>query len=260
MRRIRTALATVKNRLLFLAGKLECETHYYRPDRVILDYSGGNAQAPIFVVFHGGGWFAGTPNDVSHWSKYMAPYASRFLFVEYNVFAIHGGGIDRSISDAVEATLWAEKRFPNKKIILVGFSAGALLALHAAQAVASRIAGMILFSPVTDVGPEGYRNGMIPQARRADISPDPAVFSQLPEDAFIGILHGENDDVVPIECSERFVAALPLSSERKPFVRIPDRNHGFQDHSMIDRSAALSEVEDILHKHGYSRRWTSSTG
>jgi len=166
------------------------------------------------------------------------------------------------ISTALEAVLEVMQRLRGAKLLLLGSSMGAWLSMLAAQKVggrASRVAGAVLVAPAFDFLPQ-YFHDMLPGGQRASaalrawksagarrftdpydaahydmeyaVLDDARRHSVLERPAAyhfpIRLFHGDQDEIVPISTSERFVAAAPNADIKLHTVAGGD--HALSDH------------------------------
>ena len=101
---------------------------------------------------------------------------------------------------------------------------------------------MILISAVTDIGPGGYRNSLVPQRGRADLSPQSfAHLIHIPVLAF----HAEGDTTVPIQHIRKFHKTLLAEKTPTRLVQVPVARHDF--HRVDPYIAQVrTEITDFL--------------
>lgn len=93
---------------------------------------------PVVVLFHGGGWVGGKPEDVEPFARRLAQEGLVVFNAPYRL-ALAGGGYPESIEDTACAVSFARQTArtyggdPNR-LIVVGFSAGAHLGALASLA------------------------------------------------------------------------------------------------------------------------------
>ena len=119
----------------------------------------------------------------------------------------------------IESLIAAE---PAEKLILAGFSQGAAMALHAGLRHPNRIAGVLLMS--------GY-------LLESDDHPAPTCESPLP----IGILHGTDDEVVPLIAAEETLKSLLTAGYEPRFKSYPGLGHSVSQEEVRDVFDWLSE-------------------
>jgi phospholipase/carboxylesterase len=120
----------------------------------------------------------------------------------------------------IEALLKAERA---EKIVLAGFSQGAAMALHVGLRHSSAIAGILMMS--------GY-------LLESDEHPCPEKSAEMP----IGILHGSDDEVVPLAAAEGTVAALDGAGYSPTFKVYQGMGHSVSEEEIGDVFAWLEQV------------------
>jgi len=261
-------------------------THYrVEPNIIYLAVGGWNGKLdlyvprragtpmPIAILFHGGGWVTGTKDEIA---LDVLPYlAMGFAVANVDYRLARVAPAPAAVQDSRCALRWVIRHaeqygFDTKRLVLVGSSAGAHLALMAALAPASagldglcpgdeplRAAAVINFFGVVDVAallgppnPRDFAVGWIgdgPQrlelARR--LSPITYVTKAAPP---IFTAHGDADPVVPFAQAKQLHAALDR-------VGVPNRlfplRHG--GHGQFDGAEVLTvnrAVRDFLVQRG----------
>lgn len=224
----------------------------YAPGRSILRYAGLRADGPDFALLHGGGWFAGTPQDNDHWLSWLIPRARTVYLIEYGVAALHRSDIEGSFDDVRAAVRWLTAT-PDVQthMVLMGFSAGAAMAIDAALTVeAADLAGILLFSPVSDLSADGFRNKMTGEGGRLPLSP----LHRLPQhrgqlSCPCLIFHGTNDKTVPVAASRHF-AAVWGATQTGPchLFEVPHCGHGL-DKTAVGFARCRAELEAHFFAH-----------
>jgi acetyl esterase/lipase len=228
---------------------------------------------PIAILFHGGGWVTGTKDEIA---LDVLPYlVMGFAVANVDYRLARVAPAPAAVQDSRCAVRWVIRHaeqygFDTHRLVLVGSSAGAHLALMAALAPASagldglcpgdeplRAAAVINFFGVVDVaallGPQNPRDFAVgwigdgPQrlelARR--MSPITYVTKTAPP---IFTAHGDADPVVPFAQAKQLHAALDR-------VGVPNRlfplRHG--GHGQFDGAEVLTvnrAVRDFLVQRG----------
>ena len=117
--------------------------------------SPGQQGAPqrVIVVLHGGYWRALRAEDHRFMLAALRPFASTVANVEYRLMPeVRLGDV---IADAVSALLTLAQKFPAAKLLPVGHSAGAHLAVAALgePRIAARVSGVLALSGIYDLRP-----------------------------------------------------------------------------------------------------------
>jgi acetyl esterase/lipase len=231
------------------------------------------AALPTAILFHGGGWVTGTKDEIA---LDVLPYlVMGFAVVNVDYRLARIATAPAAVQDARCALRWVirhakEYGFDPARLVLVGSSAGAHLALMAATAPVSagfdglcpgdeplRVAAVINFFGVVDVAallappnPRDFAVGWIgggpnsaELARR--VSPITYVGKETPP---IFTAHGDADPVVPFEQARRLHQALDRFGVPNRLFPLHRAGHGD-----FDGDAVLSvnrAVRDFLVKRG----------
>lgn len=203
---------------------------------------------PLVLLIHGGGWRNGSRAD-------MAPFIRHFTSRSYVVANIGyrlaaEATAPAAAEDVRNAIEWASIRAAewgadSRRMLLAGFSAGAHLALLAALAPSSAIAGVqcrtraiMSFWGITDVAdllgnenPRDFARRWLPEspgrlelARRLspleyDVASAPALCA----------VHSLYDNVVPFAHSERLVAKFHNANRPAKLISLSHRSHAAPD-------------------------------
>lgn len=199
---------------------------------------------PLVVMIHGGGWENGSRNDVAQ----LIPYFTERQYVVANVDyrlaaeAIAPAAVE-DVRNAIEYVRYRASKWgaDSQKLILVGFSAGAHLALLSALAPATVVTGpqshpaaIINFWGITDVMDllEGanarefarrwipVQDGWEDLARK--LSP---IHYDAEESLTLCAVHSVNDDIVPFHHSEALVAKLRQAKRRAHLIELSHQGH-----------------------------------
>jgi acetyl esterase/lipase len=221
----------------------------------------GSGDLPTALIFHGGGWVTGDKNEVA---LDVLPYLEMgfaVVNVEYRLARI--ARAPAAVEDSRCALRWVIRHAPQfgfdtQRLVLVGSSAGAHLALMAALVSPSagfdgscpgnealKVAAVINFFGVADVAqllapprPRDFAVGWVGNgpgreelARR--VSPLTYVDKNAPA---VLTLHGDADPVVPFEQAARLHAALNRAGAPNRLVPIHGGRHGDFGGSEVLRS------------------------
>ncbi len=200
------------------------------PDQHAMVYGDG----PAAIVIHGGFWRAKWQEPI------MAAVASAIAGLGYQAWSIEyrrvgdGGGYPETLDDVAAAIRAApEPRFA------IGHSAGGHLALwSAAEALvpaAVSLAGVCdLQAGVRDNLGDGAVRDFLHGIDRPDADP----MRRLPIEASIVLVHGTDDDVVPIAQSRTFAAASGCE-----LLELPGAGH----FEVVDpRTTSWQAIEELL--------------
>jgi acetyl esterase/lipase len=243
-----------------------------------------NLSLPTVVLFHGGGWVTGSKDEIA---LDVLPYlAMGFAVVNVDYRLARVARAPAAVEDARCALRWVVRHAPQygfdaRKLVLVGSSAGAHLALMAALVPPSagfdrlcpgdeplRVAAVVNFFGVVDVaellappaprdfavGWMGDAPGRAELARR--VSPLGYVGKGAPP---VFTVHGDADPVVPFDQATKLHAALDRAGVVNQLVPIHGGGHG--DFSGDDVLRANRAERDFLVKRGIvttGKRWWES--
>ncbi|WP_447724364.1 alpha/beta hydrolase fold domain-containing protein [Sphingomonas koreensis] len=250
-------------------------THPTGPLHLDLHRPAGKGRAPVLVFLHGGGWARG--ERPKSWTGFR-----RFVEAGYAVVSVQYrlSGTARApaaVQDARCAMAWVAReagryQLDQRRIVVMGSSAGAHLALLAgmlgsksdidvpACGPVPRAAAIVDFYGPSDLRPESlgaWRSPSITKwvgegpdaaALAARMSPLALVRKGQPP---VFIVHGDADDVVPIQSSQLLKAALDRAGVPSEFQTVPGGGHGqFED----DVQARLhADAVRFLQRHHVTR-------
>ena len=232
-----------------------------------------NGPQPTAILFHGGGWVTGSKDEIA---LDALPYlAMGFSVVNVDYRLARVAPAPAAVEDARCALRWVVRHaqqygFDRSRLVLVGSSAGAHLALMAAMAPASAgfdglcpgnepltVAAVINFFGVVDVGellappnPRDFAVGWLGQgATDAKLVERLAPLRYVDKGApAILTLHGDADPVVPFTQATRLHAALDAAGVPNRLVPIRGGRHGNFDGNEVLRANRV--VREFLIKRG----------
>lgn len=250
-------------------------THPTGPVHLDLHRPAGKGRAPVLVFLHGGGWARGErPKSWTGFRRFVeAGYA--VVSVQYRLSGT--AKAPAAVQDARCAMAWVAReanryRLDPRRVVVMGSSAGAHLALLAgmmgdksdidlpACGPVPRAAAIVDFYAPSDLRPESIGAWHSPSITRwigegpgaaalaARMSPLTLVRKGQPP---VFIVHGDADDVVPIQSSKLLKEALDRAGVPSEFHIVPGGGHGqFED----DVQARLhADAVRFLGKHGVGR-------
>ena len=185
----------------------------------------GDGSFPLAVVLHGGYWQA-TYNliHLGHLCEAVRDAGIASWNLEYRRLGDPGGEWPAASEDLRQA-LDQFEQLPfdhDGRTVLVGHSAGGQLALWAAKRSGLPVVALAPVSDVRDAverrGPDSAPGRYMAPERFADGSP----LELLPLGARQIVIHGDADDSVPYEMSERYVEA---AGEEAELVTLPGTGH-----------------------------------
>ncbi|GGO85005.1 alpha/beta hydrolase family protein [Wenjunlia tyrosinilytica] len=212
-------------------GTLRYGSH---PDQVIdlwwpRGLDGEGSGLPFVVLVHGGFWReAYDRRHISPLAAHLARRGHRVASVEYR--RVGGAGGHSTTLEDVERALEAVRRTQAAQFRVVGHSAGGHLALWAASRPDSGITKVVALAPVADLARAdelGLGGGAVLDLFGGDLSDialaDPVAL--LPTGVPTTLIHGRDDPDVPIELSERFVAAARSAGDEPRLIALEGTGH-----------------------------------
>jgi alpha-beta hydrolase superfamily lysophospholipase len=181
------------------------------------------ARAPAVLVFHGNG------EAVSDWAQvqarlYHAGVTS--MVFDYGGFGNSPGhpSVAHMREDALAAyAAWQRLTPAADSHVVIGHSLGNAVLLDAARAMLPAPSGIVVHAAFTSARDHAVRVGMVP-AWAAPLLPDmwdnEAALS--PSGPPILVMHGDRDDVIPVEMGEHLAAA---AGHRAHFMRLAGVGH-----------------------------------
>lgn len=208
--------------------------HLFNPD--------GHKQtdkAPVIVFFFGGGWVNGDPEHFYRQSKYLASKGMVAISVEYRTESKHGTEPRHSVEDAKSSIRWVRMNAttlgidPNR-IVAGGGSSGGHLAAATAYlkyldnqnedlSVSSRPNALVLFNPVFDNGPNGFRYRDVKSYWQFFSPIDNIRSTALPTVLFFGT----QDQLVPLKTIYRYKRTTEKNGGRCDLFLYENQKHGF---------------------------------
>ena len=174
----------------------------------------------------------------------MADRGISSLSVEYRVRSRHGTTICDSLSDALDAMPVLRGWANGLPMIVVGASAGGLMACHLARDKRLPAAGVVLINPVLDLSATGFVSKATPPGGDNSLSPLHMPIRHFPP---VFILHGAVDRVVPIEASQRFADRLVANGFEATVKTIASAPHGFFNLAPY-REQVISDIDTFIQR------------
>lgn len=189
-------------------GTTKLTAHLFRPA------GDPRTSRPAIVLFHGGGWTAGSPEWVYDAAKRFAGYGAVALAAEYRLSDQKTITPLDAIADARDLIRWMRLNAAGlgvlpDRIAAYGVSAGGHLAASlatldnlAADQPSAIPNAMVLISPAVSLAHDGWFQKILAgRASAGDVSPDEHVDKVLPPTA---IFIGEADTLTPVGGARRF--------------------------------------------------------
>ncbi|HLK20241.1 MAG TPA: alpha/beta hydrolase [Bryobacteraceae bacterium] len=187
-------------RIYKTVGTTRLTAHIFRPQ------SNGATARPAIVLFHGGGWVAGSPEWVYDAAKRYVVYGAVAVAAEYRLSDQKTITPLDAMEDARDIMLWlrrnaAELGIQPDHIAAHGVSAGGQLAASLSTP-ASMPNALVLISPAVAVTHDGwFQKILLGRASSADLSPNEHVTGAFPPAA---IFLGDSDILTPSKATIRF--------------------------------------------------------
>ena len=218
----------------------------------------GSGPHPVAIVIHGGFWRARYDlTEVGHLCEAVTRQGLATWSLEYRRIGNPGGGWPGTLDDVRTAAahlekIAAERSLDLKRVVAMGHSAGGHLVLWLAKQNAIALRGLVALAPVADLRRAWELKlsntvvadllGGSPQDlpdRYRSASP----IELVPLSVAQRVLHGDNDDIVPLEISRRYVAAAKKSGDDSKLIEVAGAGH----FELIDpRSSAWPVVKEAV--------------
>jgi acetyl esterase/lipase len=218
----------------------------------------GNGPHPVVINIHGGFWR--NEYDLTHAGHLCAALTAKGVAtwnLEYRRIGNPGGGWPGTLDDVRTGALHlekiaAERSLDLKRVVAMGHSAGGHLVLWLAKQNLIALRGLVALAPVADLRRAWELKlsntvvadllGGSPQDlpdRYRSASP----IELVPLGVVQRVLHGDNDDIVPLEISRRYVAAAKKSGDDSKLIEVAGAGH----FELIDpRSSAWPVVKEAV--------------
>jgi acetyl esterase/lipase len=221
---------------------------------------------PAIVFFHGGGWRNGTSTQFDAHCRYLAQRGLVAMQADYRVMERHGVTPFECVSDAKSAIRWVRQHAdqlgidPNR-IAAGGGSAGGHLAAACATvpdlehgddnlAISSKPNALVLFNPVFDNGPDGYRYDLFGE-RYTEISPMHNIHPVTPPTI---VFLGTEDKNIPVSTAQRYREKMHAVGSRCDLKLYEGQGHGFfnlRKGGFDIYAQTIEEMDDFLISLGY---------
>ena len=230
------------------------------PDRV-LHKTETDARATL-ILFHGGGWNGGSPSDIAPVATAFAEAGFRVLSPEYRTKSRDGASPEDAMDDAINAVQHIALR-PEQfglsqtepsPIVFGGMSVGGQMAIHAflecqsstaSNAESLAPAGLVLFNPVLDLGPDGFA----PDRMESPIELVSPIHREISGFAPTLIVQGGRDETTPLMTAMDFAGKLRSIGSSAEIYVDPAGQHTFFIESVLGttgRTARLDVMEAAI--------------
>lgn len=201
---------------------------------------GAPAGRPAGVFLHGNGDNLETLRRAGLYER-LDELRIPWLAIDYPGYGRSTGkpGEKPLVASGVAALEAAERRWPERPVVLAGWSIGAAVAVQVAARYPERVAGLVLVSPFTrlaDVAAVHFP-GFIVRPLLAGRYDSLAAAPDLPHPALV--LHGARDRIIPTEQGERLSEAL---GGEVRWVTVPGSGHN----DILGQDLVWAEMERFL--------------
>lgn len=193
----------------------------------------GDGPFPVAVMLHGGFWKHQWTRDTVDGIAADLPSRGIATWVpEYRRVGTGGGASSTTVdvARAIDhlADLADEAALDLDRLVLVGHSAGGHLALTAVGATSIRPRGVVGLAPVADLAAaarDGLGGGAV--AAFAGVGPygDLSPIERLPLGVHLSLVHGAEDDAVPVGHTDHFAAEAEASGDEVDYHRLEGVGH-----------------------------------
>jgi len=219
---------------------------------------------PVLVLFHGGGWVTGSPSDTASLANELAARGVVVYNASYRTMS-EGGAFPQMVEDVACAIAYAGSTAGTytttpRPLATGGHSAGAHLSLLAAMAPEAfvgdceygpaavegfiglagpydidRLAGLIapLFGASLEDAPERWAAG------------NPFTYVDTSADIDYLIIHGTEDELVPVALSEQLSTALESAGRRVSLEIIEGETHGGVIEPVVVNDVVVAFLESL---------------
>jgi acetyl esterase len=211
---------------------------YYPPNHQKTD------RKPVILLFFGGGWNTGTPDQFFIQASYLASRGMVAICPEYRIQSKHNTTPIECVKDGKSAVRWVRSHAaslgidPNR-LAAGGGSAGGHVAAAAALAkgfdeagedttVSCRPDALVLFNPVFDNGPGGYGYDRVKDYWEA-FSPMNNIDKTAPPTI---IFLGTKDDLIPVITAETYQQKMKDLGLRCDLHLYEGKSHGFFNNNL----------------------------
>jgi acetyl esterase/lipase len=235
----------------------------------------GDGPHPVVVTIHGGWWLAGYGlTYAGHLCEVLTADGFATWNIEYRRIGQPGGGFPGTLDDVTAAlaalrALAPEYHLDLTRIVVTGHSAGGHLAAWLASKAGQRaldrfgdappiiaavpVAGVLDLERTSDLRLD--RDGQIPVHLFCGGTPDevpeayalasPALL--LPAGIPVVAVHGDADDAVPLELSQRYVARAQAAGDPARLIVLPGADHFAPfDPGMPDGQVVRAAIRELM--------------
>jgi acetyl esterase len=182
-------------------------------------------RVPAILLFHGGGWVAGSPDWVFASARRFTTLGFVAIPIQYRLSTDRVSPIE-AFADVCAAFQWARQMADTlgvdpKRVAAYGVSAGGHLAALAATVGCGVAEGefgvggpdaLVLWSPAVDVSTDGHFTRLLrDRATVVEYSPVEHVRARMPP---VSIVQGDRDNLTPLSGARRFCESVVATGSR----------------------------------------------
>ena len=195
-----------------------------------VDDSGGRA---AIVLFFGGGWVGGSPEQFAPQARHFADRGMVALCPQYRTRSSHNATPKDCVADGKTILAHIKQNADRygidpARIVAGGGSAGGHVAAASVLCDAigppsSDVAALVLFNPVFDNGPDGWGHAKV-QSYWRDISPMHNIDADAPPTI---VFLGTQDKLIPVATARRYGDQMRKFDRRYELKTYSGQGHGF---------------------------------
>jgi acetyl esterase/lipase len=221
-----------------------------------------NDKRPVFVFFHGGGWFEGEPENGYRMCEHWAARGMVAVAFEYRLANFEAITPVECVQDAKSAIRWlrvhaAELGIDPNGIVATGGSAGGHLAVSTAMiegfeeegedlSISSSPDAVVVWSAAVNLGEDSWFAQLLgDRVHVSSLSPADYIRPGLVP---MALLHGTADETVPYWTVEQFVEDMQQAENRCELYTYEGGGHLFH---IANRAHVLGVIEAFLISTGF---------
>lgn len=218
-----------------------------------------NQATPVVLLIHGGGWRAGSKADMAWFGRELATHGITAVSIDYRLVSAKVKPLDqyRDVKQALQMVInnAASLNIDPNRIGVLGASAGGHLSAMLATEPDTPIKTAVLLWPATNLTDTHGLSAVGGQMLAAyigqngaeiakEMSPILRLNSTMCKNWLI--VHGDADELVPVQQSREFYERLKASGVAAQYLELAGQRHTPQDQVMVDK--ALAEIADLFAK------------